>query len=413
MKRILPVILLLACLSCLKEETADPGKASTFVRYFNGGFDDQAHAFEQLPDGGFLILATTQVTDNLIHKKTKIKLIRTDRYGNTVKQTLYPAFGDPLDNTLFLKGRGMIVEKGTDGEVTGYTIVGDEINITNGESHIYIMKTDADGNFLQSKKLLEDSNNDPLTNVQGQSIAKDANGDYLVLGFRTDGVLEDMVLIKLDKTTLNPLWSRLYGEGGSLSVTGLLTNNDNNSIYWTGTVARATGTDMRLITTVPDSPTAFNPLIGRPEFNEETGGMCYSPINSRINIVGTTDEKGNRDIIFKQLTADGSGTVVTSKIIDDENEIPEEGNAICTTKDGGVLIIGNSGIDEESKNYYLIKLNFAGEVKWSKIFGSKKADKGVGVMQASDGSYVILGSTILGGLNSIMLMKTDSKGNIE
>jgi len=36
----------------------------------------------------------------------------------------------------------------------------------------------------------------------------------------------------------------------------------------------------------------------------------------------------------------------------------------------------------------------------------------VSVKQVSDGSYVILGSTTLGGLNAIMLLKTDLQGNI-
>src|SRR5690242_20391074 len=101
MKKIFPATLvLLTFFSCLTEESADPGKASTFLRYYNGGFDDQAQAFEETIDAnsetGFIILATTQLTDaNATVQPSKIKLLQVDQFGNLRKQTLYPAFNDP------------------------------------------------------------------------------------------------------------------------------------------------------------------------------------------------------------------------------------------------------------------------------------------------------------------------------
>ncbi|HEU5289113.1 MAG TPA: hypothetical protein VFU05_00635, partial [Cyclobacteriaceae bacterium] len=112
MKKAFPIALLFVTLvSCLTEESADPGKATTFLRYYNGGFDDQAQAFEETPDNGFIILASTQITNNnVVIQRSKIKLIKTDQYGNTLSQVLYPAFGDAT-NTSFYKGRGILVEK--------------------------------------------------------------------------------------------------------------------------------------------------------------------------------------------------------------------------------------------------------------------------------------------------------------
>lgn len=370
------------------------------MRYFNGGYDDQAQAFEETSDNGFIILASTQITNNnVVTQRSKIKLINVDKYGNTLWQTLYPAFGD-ASNTSFYKGKGILVEKDAVGNVTGYTIVGDSIDRSTGVSYLYIMQTDTEGNFSRGKSL-------PLPNVQGQAIAKDKDG-YLVLGARSNST-EDMVIARFNQSNLKFDWLRQYGDGGSAYITGLITDTNNN-IFWGGTVKRNNNpASMRLVKTVPEAlGTEFDLDFGLPEFNEETAGICYSGFGPYFAFVGTTDEKGSKDILYKKISLTGSTQM---SVIIGNDATPEEGNAICTTGDGGLLIIGTSGLDD-ARDYYMIKLNHLGEVTWSKIFGSKKPDKGVSVKQVSDGSYVILGSTTLGGLNAIMLLKADLRGNI-
>jgi len=415
MKRLLLLSMLLICFSCLTEESADPGKSSTFFRYFNGGYDDQAQAFEETPDKGFTILATTQITKtNVSVQNSKIKLIKTDRYGTRIWQTLYPAFGD-LVNTSYYKGRGFLAEKDINDEISKYTIVGDKIDKSTGVPYLFILQTDGNGIPIASKEVVSYNNGMSvvsLANVEGQSITKLSTGNYLVLASRSNAnATEDMVLAEFNKDNLNLEWLREYGESGSTYVTGLftqVTTPGDTSIFWAGTVKKNSDPSaIRFIRTAPNAEgTIFDRPIGESEFNEEIGGICHS--GSRFNLVGTTDENGNKDILYSQLSPSGDPSL--TKIIGDEE--PQEGNAICKTDDGGLLIIGTTGLDEE-KDYYLIKLNFKGDVKWSKVFGSLKADKGVSVKQVSDGSYVILGSTTLGGLGAIMLMKTDSRGNIE
>ena len=145
MKRIIPIAILSICFACLTEESADRGRGSTFVRYINGGFDDQAQAVEETPDKGFIVLASTQITDNNVFvQRSKIKLIKTDPYGNEVWKTLYPAFADVSVDTFFYKGRDIIVEKDGAGTVNGYTIIGDSINWKTGVSYLYLMQTDTE-----------------------------------------------------------------------------------------------------------------------------------------------------------------------------------------------------------------------------------------------------------------------------
>src|SRR4249920_845525 len=99
MRKIFIAVAFLSLGSCLNESVTSPSEESTFVRYFNGGNNDAAQAMEVTPDGGFIILATTTVKKTDADKpKNKIKLIRTDKYGNQVWQSLFPAATDTTKN---------------------------------------------------------------------------------------------------------------------------------------------------------------------------------------------------------------------------------------------------------------------------------------------------------------------------
>ena len=67
------------------------------------------------------------------------------------------------------------------------------------------------------------------------------------------------------------------------------------------------------------------------------------------------------------------------------------------------------------EDYYLIKVDAFGNEVWPapRVFGSQNKDTGASVRQMSDGSLLVLGTTIFGNVNTMMLMKADSEGNIE
>ena len=87
MKRLLFILLLVG--GCAKESTVGPAKSSTFVRYFNGGNSDEAQALLEATDGGLILLANTTITGDA-GSYSRIKLIKTDAYGNQIWQKFYP-----------------------------------------------------------------------------------------------------------------------------------------------------------------------------------------------------------------------------------------------------------------------------------------------------------------------------------
>ncbi|MCX8489473.1 MAG: hypothetical protein ORN54_00215, partial [Cyclobacteriaceae bacterium] len=91
MKRVFFILLLMG--GCAKESSVAPAKAPTFVRYFNGGNNDKAESLMEASDGGLIILANTSIQNPVtLAITTRIKLIKTDAYGNQLWQKFYPEF---------------------------------------------------------------------------------------------------------------------------------------------------------------------------------------------------------------------------------------------------------------------------------------------------------------------------------
>ena len=97
--------------------------------------------------------------------------------------------------------------------------------------------------------------------------------------------------------------------------------------------------------------------------------------------------------------------------------IVDEGEAICSTSDGGFVLAGSFTTNPEKgnggKDILLIKVNFLGNIVWSKTFGAGGDETISAIREASDGSLLICGTSDLGDYSSIFLMKTDSNGEIK
>ena len=68
-----------------------------------------------------------------------------------------------------------------------------------------------------------------------------------------------------------------------------------------------------------------------------------------------------------------------------------------------------------SFNSYLLQFNDTGKILWDIIWGDKKDDHGLGVLQTLDGGFIITGSTNNYGNGNVfnsdlLLLKTDANG---
>jgi len=409
------LITLLAIAGCLSEKDLDLATPQTFVKYYNGGYDDEATDIRQTSDGGFILLATTEARyTEVSNERFKAKLVKTDEYGNMQWSRVFPDYSSTIDpdtnepdDVTSFTGRSVEIIKDGAGVETGYVIVGDSLlqNSFN-DSYLRIMVTDLDGNIIRARNMK------PSFAVNGIAVTINSSGNFVVLGSAVNTQLtQNMFLAELDQT-LNIQWIRSYGAGSS-QLTNRLFIDSQSSIFWSGTVTKDNLSDIRFVKAPPNSEnTEFDLPIGTPINNETGQDICQYGFG--FAVIGSTNESGDQDILFKRLNEQGNELSSERFGFPDQ---AENGFSICQTRDGGLILLGgvdsNVSIGRGGRDYYLIKINAFGVKEWEQIFGSKNDDLGSKVLSLADGSYIIYGTTVWGGLRTLALIKTDKLGNIE
>lgn len=426
MRRIYMFILFSGLLACQTAEDAEPGNAETFIKLVGSEFQDEPAKLLALTNGngqddGVLVLGTAE---NERLSSFKIRLARLDNNGNTIWERIYPQ-----DSTEFsYKARSMVAVD------DGYFIVGDsiknEIEAEDGEeeeegiSGLLIMKVDLDGvpvDNLMKTEALEDAE------LRGQDAIINDEGDLVVISGITnleepeDGEEQNDILLTIyDITNLMVLCNQQYS-GGKISLAPSLATNIMGDYAFSGTISSSGNQNGRFLT-IPStcsSGTISGPILISGSTNNYVVNQMIKTL-SGFAVVGTTDASGLKTDIFIGLL-DPLGNIVNNGLfiydsLDGKNLIDEEeGLTLTNTSDGGFIISGstrtNTGAGET--NIVLIKVDIDGNVQWTNQFGDLNEEEGTFIQQTADGGYYILGSTEFGGLDTIILIRTDSEGNVE
>ncbi|MCA4895726.1 MAG: hypothetical protein ING84_12045 [Cytophagales bacterium] len=398
------VFFLLVLWGCSKESAVDSAKSSTFVRYFNGSFEDEAQALLETADKGLVILANTN-----FDSKKRVNLIKTDEFGNLIWQKFYPE--TEIANTSYSGYSISLTPSG------GYVIVGEKIQGT--APSLLIITTDADGNSPVENTMT-------LSNRKGLGVAVNSTGNFLVVSSISSQPSFNIVLSEFSKTSLNPIWSRTYGAGAlnpGNSLPNKLFVDAQDVAYWGGTVIKTNQkSSMRFIKTPPNSPNVlFDLTLGKPTDTEFSGDMIR--YGNNFAFIGTS-QTGTDSITVRRVTESGIQIFSRGYLIkqEDSKELLTgeiRGNSLTVAQDGGLVLLGTIGIGPRgtvstNTNYCLIKIDGFGNATpvWTKIIGGRFNDSGKSIITTSDGGHVILGTTSLANVNSLLLMKVDKDGNI-
>ncbi|MBI4931801.1 MAG: T9SS type A sorting domain-containing protein [Bacteroidetes bacterium] len=126
--------------------------------------------------------------------------------------------------------------------------------------------------------------------------------------------------------------------------------------------------------------------------------------------VGSMPASSATDVLVIRTNSSGD-TLWTKGIGTSGGSDFDDGYSVDITSDGGFIIAGSSegyGSGAYSQ-VYLIRLNNAGSLLWSKIYGTTASvnSGGYGVQQTTDGGFVIAGGSPFGNC----IIKTDSNGD--
>ncbi|QNF31971.1 T9SS type A sorting domain-containing protein [Adhaeribacter swui] len=133
-------------------------------------------------------------------------------------------------------------------------------------------------------------------------------------------------------------------------------------------------------------------IITTPDGGYLVGGISDSPAGN----AKSENSKGGYDYWVVKL--DSAGNKIWDKTLGSNNY--DQLKAMIATADGGYLLAGNSNsgvggnktqAGNNNNDYWVVKLDSAGTVQWDKTFGSSNLEYLVNVVTTTDGGYLLAG----------------------
>jgi hypothetical protein len=144
--------------------------------------------------------------------------------------------------------------------------------------------------------------------------------------------------------------------------------------------------------------------------------VAYSIIQSSDGgyvVAGWTSSFGAGGRDFYVVKLDSAGNVIWTKTIGGSYD--DVAYSIIQSSDGGYVVAGwTESFGAGSGDMYVVKLDSSGNVQWDKTIGGSVRDEALSIMQSSDGGYVVAGGTSSFGAGNgdIYVVKLDANGNV-
>jgi hypothetical protein len=305
--------------------------------------------------------------------------------------------GDSLD-------MGYSVQQTNDG---GYVLTGSTNSYGNGDSDVYLIKTDGNGDSLWTRTF-GGENQDYCNSVQ-----QTTDGGYIITG-RTESYgagNKDVYLIKTDGNG-DSLWTKTFGGTSFDNGISVQQTNDGGYIILGGTESYGAGNrDIYLIKTDGNGDSLWTKTFGGA--SQDFGNFVKQTNDGGYIVTGVTESygAGNKDAYL--IKTDASGDSLWTKTFGGSKF--DLGNSVQQTNDGGYIVTGRTAsFGAGSLDVYLIKTDGNGDSLWAKTFGGSSFDLGFSVQQTTDGGYIIIGGTDSygNGDRDFYLIKTDVNGDL-
>ena len=357
---------------------------------FGGTYLDMGYSVQQTSDGGYIITGFTFV--DFGNGGDDLYLIKTDDNGNELWNKIFGGTNDDF---------GYSVQQTTDG---GYIITGSTESFGNGDFDVYLIKTDGNGNELWNKTF------GGTEYDWGYSVQQTSDGGYIITGTTESfgNGNTDIYLLKTDGNGVEQ-WSKTFGgvsndlgrsvkettDGGYI-ITGITTSFGNG------------GDDVFLIKTDSNGNELWYKTFGG---TNDGGGFSVQQTTEGGYIIAGSLSSGDDDVYL--IKTDDNGNELWNKTFGGIDN--DWGYSVHQTTDGGYIVTGGtSSFGNGNFDVYLIKTDDNGNKLWNRTFGGINNELGISVQQTNDGGYIITGRTesFGDGDDDVYLIKTDGNGNI-
>ena len=126
---------------------------------------------------------------------------------------------------------------------------------------------------------------------------------------------------------------------------------------------------------------------------------------------GGNNLKGQHDVFLVKFSS--SGSMVWARTLGKQNAF-DIGLGLVECSDGGFLLTGvTDGFGAGKEDILVSKFDENGDHQWSKTIGGSNDERGFSLVQAADGSYILVGRTFSFGAGDadLLIVKLDSSGN--
>jgi len=290
----------------------------------------------------------------------------------------------------------------------GYAIAGTTTFPNEGvHGFVYVVKLDADGN-LQWIKTIGGKNAD-----EGRSIIQTSDGGYAIVGYTESfGAGEaDVYVVKLDANG-NPQWTKTIGGKGWDAGFSLIQTSDGGYAITGGTESfGAGGEDVYVVKLDANGNLQWTKTIGGPE--SEEGVSLIQTSDGGYAIAGSTQSFGAGEADVYVVKLDANGNLQWTETIGGKKE--DLGISLIQTSDDGYAIAGvTNSFGPGRGDVYVVKLAANGNPQWTKTISAKSKNlPRSSIIQTSDGSYVIAGTTrsFGAGKDDVYIVKLDKNGD--
>ncbi len=301
---------------------------------------------------------------------------------------------------------GYALVQTTDG---GYALTGYTWSFGQGARDVYIAKLDSMGN-LQWTKTIGGPNHD-----WGLAIVETHDHGLAIAGitssFGQGGY--DLYLIKLDAQG-NLQWTRTFGGANYEWAFALIQTADSGFAIAGRTLSFGQGNwDVYVVKLDAAGNLQWTRAIGgtgndqaRSIVQTHDGGYALAGYTTSFG-------QGNADVYVIKL--DSAGNLQWTRTIGGNAE--DRGYAIIQTSDGGYALAGyTTSFGQGNRDVYLVKLDTAGNLQWTRTIGDTADEVAYDLLQTDDQGFVLIGYTtsVSTGASTadVYIVKVDGNGNI-
>ena len=362
------------------------GQDIMWNRIYGGMAQDLGWGIAETADSGFILVAETYSFGN----DKQVHLIKTDSNGDTLWTNVFGGSG--LEQC-------PSVQQTTDG---GYVMSGTTTSYGSAYQ-AYLIKTRPDGK-LQWFKTYGGSNWENCPSIQ-----QTTDGGYILAGwtYSYGAGNADVYLVKTDSLG-NLRWFKTYG--GNLEDAGAHVEQTTDGGYIIAGHSKSFEPavfKVYLIKTDPQGDTLWTRTYCPVSYGwtSNYAFSCQQTSDGGYIMSGISGAADTDKVYLIKTNPDGD-TLWTRLF---GNRRSSNGHSVRQTSDGGYIVAGytiSSGSDYEN-DVYVIKTDPNGDTLWTRTYGDIGGDLGEAVIQASDGSYMVIGFTTSCGttVGDVLLLK--------